>query len=63
MLTSDDVHHARAQHILEQRERTLRAAWSQHLQRFVHGAPKLQSLPKEIWINPPDTPTTSQIAQ
>ena len=30
MLTPGDVHHGRAQRILEQRERTLRAAWAQH---------------------------------
>ena len=48
MLTPGDVHHGRAQRILEQRERTLRAAWAQHPQRFVHGPPKLQPLPKEV---------------
>ena len=58
MLTPDDVHHGSAPRILEQRERTLRAAWAQHPQRFVHGPPKLQPLPKEVWINPPDAATT-----
>ena len=62
MLTPEDVHHGRAQRILEQRERTLRAAWSQHPERFVHGAPKPQPLPKEVWINPPNAATTPQIA-
>ena len=58
MLTPDVVHHGRAQRILEQRERTLRAAWSQHPERFVHGAPKPQALPTEVWINPPTAATT-----
>ena len=58
MLTPDDVHHGRAQRILEQRERTLRAAWSQHPERFVRGTPKPQPLPKEVWINPPSAATT-----
>ena len=53
----------RAQRILAQRERTLRSAWSQHPERFVHGTPKPQSLPKEVWINPLDAATTPQIAQ
>ena len=30
MLTPHDVHHGRAKRVLEQRERTLQAAWSQH---------------------------------
>ena len=63
MLTPDDVHHGRAQRILAQRERTLRLAWSKHPERFVHGTPKPQPLPKEVWINPPDAVTTPQIAQ
>ena len=58
MLTPDDVHHGRAQRILEQRERTLRAAWAQHPERFVRGPPKPQALPKEVWINPPTAATT-----
>ena len=28
MLTPDDVHHGRAHTVLQQREQTLRAAWS-----------------------------------
>ena len=63
MLTPDDVHHARAQRILQQREHTLRRAWNQHPERFVHGSPKPQPLPKEVWINPPPAVTTPQIAQ
>ena len=63
MLTPDDVHHRRAQRMLEQRECTLRAAWSQHPERFVHGAPKPHPLPEEVWTNPPDAAATPQIAQ
>ena len=63
MLTPDDVHHGRAQRILEKRECTLRRAWTQHPERFVHGSPKPQPLPTEVWINPPDAATTPQIAQ
>lgn len=63
MLTPDDVHHGRSPRILEQRARTLRLACSQHPERFVHGTPKPQPLPKEVWINPPDPATTSSPAQ
>ena len=35
MLTPDDVHHHRAHSVLEQRERTLQAAWTRHPERFV----------------------------
>ena len=63
MLTPEDVHHGRAQRILEQRERTLRRAWTQHPERFVHGSPKPQPLPTQVWLNPPAAATTPQIAQ
>ena len=53
MLTPADVHHGRAEGILEQRQRTLQDAWTQNPERFVHGPPKLQTLPKAVWINPP----------
>ena len=42
-----------ARQVLEQRERTLRLAWNRHPERFVHGTPKPQPLPQEVWINPP----------
>ena len=62
MLTPDDVHHHRAQRILQRRERALRLAWSQYPERFVHGIPKPHPLPKEVWINPPPAAATPQIA-
>ena len=58
MLTPYDVHHSRARRILDQRERTLRAAWSQHPERFVRGTPKPRTLPTEVRINPPTAATT-----
>ncbi len=53
MLTPEAVHFGRADDILERREQTLRAAWKRHPERFVHGVPKPQPLPKRVWINPP----------
>ena len=59
MLTPSDVHHGRAQQILEQRQRTLQDAWAHNPERFVHGPPKPQALPKAVWINPPTEAKTS----
>ena len=63
MLTPDDVHHGRAHTVLQQREQTLRAAWSHHPERFVRGIPKPLPLPEAVWINPPATSTTGETAQ
>ena len=51
MLTPDYVHHGRAHPVLQQREQTLRAAWSHHPERFVRGIPKPLPLPDAVWIN------------
>ena len=48
MLTPHDVHYGRARRVLEQRERTLRLAWSRHPERFVNGTPKPQPLPQGL---------------
>ena len=61
MLTPSDVHHGRAECILEQRQRTLQAAWAQNPERFVQGPPKHQTLPDKVWINPPDEKETPQL--
>ena len=53
------VHHGRAQRVLEQRQRTLQDAWAHNPERFVHGPPKSQALPKAVWINPPTEAKTS----
>ena len=63
MLTPHDVHCGRARRILEQREHTLRLAWSRHPERFVNGTPKPRPLPQEVWINPPAAAATQQNAQ
>ena len=63
MLTPDDVHHHRAHSVLEQRKRTLQAAWTHHPERFVRGVPQPDPLPQAVWINPPATTTTGETAQ
>lgn len=62
MLTPHDVHHGRGAAVLEQRHRTLEAAWAAHPERFVHGIPKPARLPEAVWINPP-VKTKGGIAQ
>ena len=63
MLTPDDVHHHRTRSVLDQRGRTLQAAWTRHPERFVRGIPKPDPLPEAVWINPPVTSTTGESAQ
>ena len=63
MLTPEDVHHHRAHSVLEQRERTLQAAWTRHPERFVRGVPQPDPLPQAVWVNPPATTTTGETAQ
>lgn len=53
LLTPSDVHHGRAQAILQQRQVTLDAAYRAHPQRFVHGNPKVRQLPIASYINRP----------
>ena len=59
MLAPGDVHSGSAERILEQRQRTLQEAWPRNPERFVHGPPKRQALPKAVWINPPTEEKTS----
>lgn len=63
MLTPEDVHHDRAQRVLAQRERTLKAARAKHPERFVRGIPKPTPLPQAVWINPPTTSATDRSDQ
>ena len=53
LLAPADVHFHRAPQILQQRARTLDAAYRAHPERF-HRPPVPQTLPPAVWINPPD---------
>ena len=57
MLTPETVHYGRAQAVLEQRQRTLSAAWRRNPERFVDGEPRLGPLPHAVWINKPEETT------
>jgi putative transposase len=55
LLPPATVHYGRAQAVLDQRQKVLEAAYAAHPERFVHGVPKLPSLPTEVWINEPSS--------
>ncbi len=53
MLTPETVHYGRVQAVIEQRQRTLSAAWKSSPERFVGGQPMHTPLPQAVWINKP----------
>lgn len=61
-LTPSQVHLGQAEAVLEQRQRTLEAAFAAHPERFPNGSPRVQQLASEVWINPPQTVTNSEAA-
>lgn len=54
-LTPETVHYGQADRVLGQRHIALTAAYELNPHRFLTGRPKLQTLPQEVWINPPAT--------
>jgi len=53
MFTPADVHHGRADQLLEVRAGVLAGAYAAHPERFVKGPPRPESVPAEVWINRP----------
>jgi putative transposase len=53
LLTPATVHYGQAQVVIDRRQQVLQAAYDAHPERFVRGAPKPPTLPKEVWINKP----------
>ena len=56
-LTPADVQYGRAPAILDLRHRTRLVAYAAHLERFVSGPPRPETLPTAVWINPPSNTT------
>ena len=50
-LTPATVHHGDPAAVLAQRQATMDRAYQQHPGRFVHGPPRIPSLPDAVWIN------------
>lgn len=60
-LTPSDVHHGRAGQVIAQRQTVMDAAFANHPERFVRGAPVVAAPPKAVWINPPEDRTKVEI--
>ncbi|MBD3251892.1 IS3 family transposase [Candidatus Uhrbacteria bacterium] len=56
LLTPASVHYGQADHIRQQRQAVLAAAYVQHPHRFVRGKPIVKGAPDAVWINPPIVP-------
>lgn len=54
MLTPESVHYNSHQQVIQTRTETLRAFHRLHPERFVKGVPKVENVPKEVWINNPN---------
>ncbi len=55
MLTPQTVHYGKAQETIDKRQSVLEAAYAHNPLRFVRHAPRHQTLPEAVWINPPET--------
>jgi putative transposase len=53
LLTPNDVHYGQADLILERRAQVRLQAFHRHPERFSGRPPKSDTLPAEVWINPP----------
>jgi putative transposase len=52
-LTPAILHDGQAEHVVQQRQQVLLAAYLAHPERFVQGQPSPPSVPTQVWINPP----------
>ena len=62
LLTPEDVHYGRAERVITERQKVLTRFYEAHPERFVNGPPKHPALAAEVWINPPPTKTTHEVA-
>jgi len=54
LLTPTDLHHDRADAVIQARGEVLTSAYEAHPERFVRQPPVPQQPPAAVWINPPD---------
>lgn len=52
-LTAEEVHNGTASKRVEERQRTMEAAYRKHPKRFSKGKPCVRGVPSEVWINKP----------
>ena len=55
LLTPATVHHGQAEQVQAQRQQVLEAAYAARPERFARGRPTPAALPKEVWINQPQS--------
>lgn len=60
LLTPAVVHFDQAPAVLAQRQLVMDAAYLAHPERFVRKAPVVNQLPEKVWINKPDSSTTTE---
>ena len=60
LLTPAMVHFGQAPAVLAQRQLVMDAAYLAHPERFVRKAPTVNPLPEKVWINKPDSSTTTE---
>jgi putative transposase len=63
LLTPYDVHYGLAEQKIAKRSAVLLEAYAAHPERFTRGAPKLRPLPKEVWINKPNSDSDEESRQ
>jgi putative transposase len=59
LLTPQTVHYGLADDVIRTRQHVLTEAYDAHPERFVRGAPTPPELPEEVWINRPNSTTTT----
>jgi len=57
LMTPASVHYGLDSTVSAKRQHVLENAYLEHPERFVHGKPQIQPLPKAVWINPPHDQT------
>jgi putative transposase len=61
-MTPEVVHYdGKAAEVIEGRQQVLLAAYQRHPERFAGGKPKAPELPKEVWINRPESGSSSEL--
>jgi acyl-CoA reductase-like NAD-dependent aldehyde dehydrogenase len=55
-LTPNEVHEGRSDEVLDKRHAVRMAAFAEHPERYPRGAPRRQTLPPAVYINPPASP-------
>lgn len=61
LMTPEVVHYGKAAGVIEVRQQVLMTAYQRHPERFAQGIAKAPELPKEVWINRPDSDSSIEL--